>query len=248
MNDGAGEEWLALLAEVVEDGERVAPRGQPTREILNATACIDMQWPVIISEARKLNYRFMAAEAYWIMSGDNTVEGIAPYLQAIAKFSDNGVSFFGAYGPKILEQLPYVIENLRNDNSSRQAVINIWRERPPKTKDVPCTLSLQFLIRKQRLHVVAHMRSSDLWLGFPYDVFNFSMIGHLVCEQLVDVVPGLLHWSAGSCHIYERNLNGVQSVLEEGTESVGTPGNLNGDVMSLLKLARDTLNLRPNRW
>ena len=50
------------------------------------------------------------------------------FMKAIAKFSDDGIMFRGAYGPKVVEQLGYVTQNLLSDPDSRQAVININNE------------------------------------------------------------------------------------------------------------------------
>lgn len=207
--------WLSHLKLVIDRGRCVAPRGHGTRELWHATVTTDMRQSVLTVEARKLNYQFMAAEAYWILSGDDTVAGIAPYNKHIASFSDDGERFFGAYGPKIVNQLPYVVAKLVEDPLSRQAGLTIWRESPPPTKDVPCTVAIFCSLRDSRLDVSVYMRSSDVWLGLPYDVFNFSMLGHLICCRLwargVDAVPGTLAVTATSSHLYERDLEAAMA-------------------------------------
>lgn len=177
-----------------------------------------MHYPVLNSKVRALGYRFMFAEAAWMMSGMNTVKHIAPYSNRISDFSDDGVFYKGAYGPKIVDQLPYVVESLADDHDTRQAVINIWRENPRRSKDVPCTLSLQFLRRGHRLHTVASMRSSDAWLGLPYDCFNFTMITcgviALLRQKTLDILDlGYLTVNAGSGHLYEVNRKAAEECL-----------------------------------
>jgi thymidylate synthase len=165
-----------------------------------------MRRPVLRAPGRKLSYTFMAAEAYWILSGDDRVATIAPYNSHIADFSDDGELFFGAYGTKIISQLPYVVEKLTSDQDTRQAGLTIWRESPPDTKDVPCTIAVFFSLRRQTLNAHVFMRSSDLWLGLPYDIFNFSMLSHLVCGMLpAHPTPGTLHLTAASSHLYEKH-------------------------------------------
>lgn len=215
--------WHDLLEQVRKYGHFVAPRDKFCRELLCCRSRIDMNYPVVGSEARRLGYKFMAAEAAWILSGQNKVDSIQPYSTHISKFSDDGYFFFGSYGPKVIDQLPYIIKILDKDQDTRQAVINIWRESPPETKDVPCTLSLQWFIRDGRLHCIATMRSSDLWLGWPYDVFNFSMISRYVQLILslkkIDIDLGELTLVAGSQHLYEENLEKVDLVLS-GVDSL----------------------------
>lgn len=211
--------WVHTLSEIIERGSPVVPRGQPTLEVVGHRVVMNMSDPVVTIAARRMGYRFMCASAAWILSGDNRVETIAPFSKTVQNFSDDGVTFFGAYGPKIRGQLDYVISNLRNDQQSRQAVINIWRENPPKVKDVPCTISHQFLIREGELDVVTTMRSNDIWLGFVYDVFDVAMLAGYVMLELGDhtLRLGRLYHQAGSRHLYDRDRDGADRCLNDPT-------------------------------
>lgn len=204
--------WLGLLNDVLSRGVEVAPRGKLTLEIPQHTIEVDMAYPVVCVPERKLSYQFMAAEAFWILTGDDSVAGIASFNSNISEFSDDGVRFFGAYGPKVVDQIPFVVSKLLSDVSTRQAVISIWREKPPVTKDVPCTVAIAFNARGGWLNAHVFMRSNDVWLGMPYDVFNFSMIAHLVCAKYNEaqsnpraLKPGRLYLTAASSHMYEPN-------------------------------------------
>lgn len=216
-------EWLSELSWAFNKGNDVTPRGQLTKEVLQQTSIVNMRRPVITLPERKLSTKFLGGEAYWILSGDNRVETIAPYNKNIVNYSDDGKTFFGAYGPRILSQLDYVIDKLNSDADTRQAVLTIWRENPPETKDVPCTVAVHFMIRDHKLNCHVYMRSNDLWLGFPYDVFNFSMLSHLVCCKLNAFVlenggtiiePGMLYHTASSRHIYEQHFEQVEQLIK----------------------------------
>jgi thymidylate synthase len=209
--------WLNTLNDIMEHGITVKPRGQMTKELPQRTIVVDTRRPVLNIAERRLSYQFMAAEAYWILSGDDRVETIAPYNEVIEQFSDDGIRFFGAYGPKIVAQLPYILAKLVEDPDTRQAGLTIWRENPPPTKDMPCTVSIFFSIRDSRLNCHVFMRSSDAWLGIPYDVFNFSMLAHLVCAVFngsrnakFELTPGLLYLTAASSHLYLQNKGEVE--------------------------------------
>lgn len=256
-------EWLDTIHAIMAVGEQVSPRGKLTLEIPQNTLCIDTREPVLTIKDRKLSYQFMAAEAYWIMSGDNRVETIAPYNKNIANFSDDGVTFFGAYGPRILAQLDYVVDKLIEDPSTRQAGLTIWKENPPSTKDVPCTVAMFFGIRDGKLNIHVFMRSSDAWLGVPYDVFNFSMLAHLVCARLNAkihgiVEPCMLYLTAASSHIYEQNFDAVREVLKNNRENreavkrvVQTPDILYRDERSLMSWLGRLRDSKPGdslRW
>lgn len=214
----ASSAWLKLLKTIIADGSNVMPRGLPTTEILSHTSVVDMNSPIVNIPERKLNYRFMFAEAWWILSGSNRVTDISRYMKNIAKFSDNGITFRGAYGPKVVEQLDFIVETLAKEQHTRQAVLNIWRENPRQTKDYPCTLNMQWLIRDGKLNCITNMRSSDAWLGWVYDVFNFSMISNWILIALsthhdVHLELGNLYLSAGSQHLYTQNNKDAERIL-----------------------------------
>lgn len=214
----ATDAWLYLVNRLMLDGRIVHPRGQATRELLAYRTFVSMTAPVVLSRARRLGRKFMFAEAAWILSGDNRVSTIASYSKKISDFSDDGIRFFGAYGPPLRDQLGHVVRALRADPESRQAVVTLWRPNPPVTKDLPCTVALQWLIREEQLHCVATMRSSDAWLGWPYDVFNFSTVSLAIWLELGrHFAPqglGNLYLTAGSQHLYERDANGALQCLK----------------------------------
>lgn len=251
--------WLNAINDILTNGDLVSPRGKCTKEIPQRTIEVDMRRPVLRVADRSLSYRFMAAEAFWILSGDDRVETIAPYNSRIVDFSDDGERFFGAYGPKIQAQLPYIIEKLNADEDSRQAGLTIWRECPPQTKDVPCTVAIFFAIRGGKVNAHVFMRSSDVWLGVPYDVFNFSMLSHLVCGLLNEyrapryyVSPGTLFLTAASSHLYEVNWDDAKLCLvAEPLGQPETPRLLWNDphyLMGALMALRDTSQGDERRW
>lgn len=245
--------WLDALNDTLVNGALASPRGRLTKEILQRTLVVDMRRPVLTVPERSLGYRFMAAEAFWILSGDDRVATIAPYSARIKDFSDDGERFFGAYGPKIQTQLPYVVEKLQADPDSRQAGLTIWRECPPDTKDVPCTVAVFFNLRDGCLNCHVFMRSSDIWLGVPYDVFNFSMLSHLVCGLInespeLTIQPGRLFLTAASSHLYETNWTDAKFCLPSLVrEQPATPDRLwlsPYALMEYLGVMRDDKSLR----
>lgn len=215
--------WLTTLDNLINFGSVAAPRGKKIKEFLGYTSTIDMNYPIVMVPGRALGYKFQAAEAAWILGGQNDVASIAPYAAHISKFSDDGIRFAGSYGPKIIEQLSYICKALADDQDTRQAVMTIWRERPAPSKDIPCTVSIQWFIRDNKLHCIDHMRSSDIWLGWPYDVFNFSMLSFIVRSILrdtyqIEVDIGELRLIAGSQHLYESNLEAASALVNHYPE------------------------------
>jgi hypothetical protein len=191
-------------------------RGKTTRELVGYPSVWSMASPVVLCPGRfpeGRGHRFMMAEAAWILSGDNRLSTIFPFAKALAGLSDDGRTMGGAYGPPFVDQVSYVQRAIEGDLASRQAVITIWRPRPQLGgKDVPCTVALQWLVRSDlegqaTLHCVATMRSSDAWMGLPFDVFTFSAMSAFIAlalrPKVGDLALGLLTLTAGSQHLYQ---------------------------------------------
>lgn len=232
----ADEAWHQSLLELLATGTEVAPQmsagaaGSGTIELLHRQVVqVDLTRPVVANPRRRLSYGFMAAEALWILSGSNDLAPLVKHVPGMAKYSDDGQTLAGAYGPPITAQLPYVVNKLASDPHTRQAVLTIWRPSPPDSKDTPCTIAMSFLLRRGRLHQHVFMRSSDLWLGVPYDVFSFSMVALKVLTLLNDRLraaglqpadPGALTITAASSHVYTRNLQAAEALLNQYSDDL----------------------------
>lgn len=224
--DGIYEGWQVLLNRLLQ-APVVKPRGLPCREIIGLQLRVkDMSRNIIADPQRKLNYRFLIAEWLWILSGLDKVDIVARYNSQIKQFSDDGQILNGAYGPRLLPQWPYVSRCLMEDEESRQAVMTIWTPSPGRSKDIPCTISLQFLLRaredKKYLHTIVTMRSSDAWLGIPYDVFNFVQLTQILRSALSHIKRqpiklGELVLNLGSSHLYEANWETARSIINAPT-------------------------------
>lgn len=216
--------WVRLLSQVLQWGSDYHIRDKECREFICYTSMVYMTHPVITIKARKISYKHMVNEALWMLDGANDLTTISRFAPSYSRFSDDGMSLYGAYGVKFIPQLAYVVKALLADTYTRQAVMTFWKENPRKSLDIPCTVSLQFVIRKNKIHCIAFMRSSDCWLGWPYDVFTFSMMTATVALEMfaqsgVLYELGSLYLTAGSQHIYKADEEKVKSVLTHCKEN-----------------------------
>lgn len=205
------ERYVRLLSNIIHVGSNECSRSLRYKEIPNHTVSFDMREPFINNLDRKANLDFAVAEAYWILTGGNHI-----FHKNYAPYSDNGVTLAGAYGPKIVSQIEYVINTLRKDPGSRQAVMTIWERNPQPSKDIPCTIGLQFRINESgRFNTTVFMRSSDAWLGIPYDLFSFCMLSYMIMDEvgLRGIVPGRVTFMLGSSHIYDKDIDRATAVV-----------------------------------
>lgn len=215
--------WLQLLEKLLKSGKKVAPRKLASRELLGVRFYVDdLRANVLTVSERKLGYKFSVAEWLWIWYGRSDVATIARYNQAIAQFSDDGLTFNGAYGPPVRGQWEHLLATLVSDKDSRQGVISIFRPQLEPSKDVPCTLTLQFLLRRNKIHVIANMRSSDAWLGLPYDFYNFTQLANTLAGQL-QVGTGTAVLNLGSSHLYQRDAATAEGVCEANDVPYSNP-------------------------
>lgn len=174
--------------------------------------------------SQSLGYGF--AELLWYLSGSDTMEMLGAYAPSYSRFCNEGRAM-GAYGYRWLRNpgvlgtrgsLRTAIELLAKNPDDRRAVVTMWdsgdviQALKGEWNDIPCTLSLQYLIRDNRLHAITTMRSNDLWLGGVYDPFTFCQLQCLVAACL-GVEVGSYHHRAGSFHMYEKNAEAITAVL-----------------------------------
>ena len=210
----AWEYWYNQLA--MQHGSSASRDGAVTGEIINAVTVIDdPKDNLVTSPIRKLSHKYAIGELLWYLSGSNKLDAIANYSKAWNKLSDDGETVNSAYGHRIFEkfgfdQWEHVKGLLEADPNSRQAVIHIKEPNPEKTKDLPCTVALQYFIRDGKLYATTYMRSNDIWLGFPYDVFTFTCLQIKMAFELGVGIGSYTH-IAGSLHLYSRNVQSTTS-------------------------------------
>lgn len=208
---------------LLSHGNDAKPRGKLVKELIGQSISFDMRFPIVTKPSRKIGYRFYPAEAAWILSGRNDVSYIKRFSPFVDQFSDDGFFYQGAYGPRVVDQLTYVCDMLADDPDTRQAVIEVWRPNPRAGRDIPCTLSYQFLAREGHLHCVQDMRSSDAWLGYPYDAFNATMLTTYIILLLRErkargrdnLEIGTHTMQVGSQHLYEKDWENALHFLND---------------------------------
>ncbi|MEO3810752.1 thymidylate synthase [Sphaerisporangium sp. B11E5] len=209
-------------------GQKVSPRGMATLELLDVRLQLAQPRARLLSAppARVLNTAFAVAECVWILSGSDD-PWIYGYNSRLRQFAEDDGILRGAYGPRMrrwaghIDQLAQVLTTLRADPDSRRAVIQLYD--PIRDggghRDVPCTLGYRFHLRHGRLDMVTTMRSNDLWLGFPYDVFTATVLHELMAAWL-GAELGTYRHHVDSLHLYERDLEAAATLAQIGASQV----------------------------
>lgn len=215
--------YYAVMEQIMLYGEESSPRGQKIKELRGMHLEItNPRKRLIFNGQRDLNLFFNMGECLWYLSGSNDVEQVSFYNKAWRKYSDDGKTLNSAYGNRIFgnesrvgfDQWKTIIELLRRDPDSRQAIIHIHLPKDlfESSKDVPCTLHFQFFIRGGKLEMHTTMRSNDIIWGSTYDIFSFTMFQELIALEL-GIPMGGYHHHVGSWHIYDYHEELCKKIL-----------------------------------
>jgi len=223
--ESVNDAFTGLSSYIMRNGEIVRPRDIECKEILCPR--IEIANPIYryatnLRRMTDLIYAF--GEFFWYLSADNSLDFITYYAPSICKFSDDKKTLNSAYGylmfKKYGDQIKRIVSILKEDRYSRQAVVLLREPKDVylKTKDSICTVYLHFFIRNNKLELIVHMRSNDLFVGFLYDTFCFTMFQEIVAS-LLNIEIGRYYHIADSLHIYEKWYDISKSMLDSSTDA-----------------------------
>jgi len=217
----------AVFEEILNNGEEIRPTKGAAREINGVL--LELTNPrarLSRTETRGKPYSCLG-ELCWYLAKTNDLGFISYYIPAYRQYAD-GEEIFGGYGPRLfnwdgLDQIGKVIALLRERPFSRQAVIQLFDadDIAEEHKDIPCTCTLQFMIRHDHLLMFVNMRSNDAYWGLPHDIFCFTMLQEIMARTL-NVEMGPYKHGVGSLHLYEPSFPTAKQFIEEGWQSTET--------------------------
>jgi hypothetical protein len=202
--------YRSLVEAVRSTGRKREARGFVTYDVADACFTVlntDAVLPVGVGRDPKAAIGY--AEALQLIGGFESPSLVSSVSPTFRRFMDGG-ALAGSYGPLTRAQMPCVVETLRQDRDSRQAVVQVHPglQNVQGLRDVPCTINLGFELRSDGLHMRATMRSNDVWLGLAYDAFQFCQLGWSVANVFSVPLASYTH-HAYSLHLYERDVDKV---------------------------------------
>jgi thymidylate synthase len=222
--------WTATLRALLFDGRTISSRDGPCRELVGTAFMLtDVGAALVTVPERQLSASYAAAELIWYLSGDDAVKMISAYAPQYSRFADENGRAYGSYGARsLVHRLKNAVAMIRANAATRQAVVPIWEPRDQEAvlsngcKDVPCTTCWQFLLRDGKLTMTCSMRSNDVWLGMPYDVWVNCQVLRIMAAALNVSVGDYAHHVHGSCHLYERDADKAARCLDDASELVSS--------------------------
>jgi len=184
-----------------------------------------------VANPRSCNYEYTENFFNWILSGSKDISTMHNLPTGPGnRAKEFEIDFEGrctAYGPRILDQLPGVVDMLLNYPSTRRACIMILDAEDQdvalalhkgETKcEYPCNMGMTFWIDEGELHMHTTMRSNNYTSTVCIDVF-------ICCNLLIKVASmvgrsvGKYYHHAVNAHILPRDRSRAIEIMHEHHE------------------------------
>lgn len=121
------------------------------------------------------------------------------------------------YDGKGIDQLEEIIEALKNPETrtSRRLVMTAWN--PCALHEMalpPCHILCQFNVHDgNKLSCCMYQRSSDEFLGSPFNIASYSFLTHLLAKHCGLEAHEFVYF-IGNAHIYEQHIDAVKQQLQ----------------------------------
>ncbi|MDO4666153.1 MAG: thymidylate synthase [Actinomycetaceae bacterium] len=215
-----------LLADVLENGSHKGDRtGTGTLSVFGRQLRYDLQkegFPRITTKFVAM--KAVKGELLWFLRGDTNVR----WLQ------DRGITIWdewadpqGELGPvygyqwrswptpdgRHIDQIQGVLDTLKTDPNSRRIIVSAWNVGElDKMALAPCHAFFQFYVADGKLSCQLYQRSADLFLGVPFNIASYSLLTHMLAQQ-VGLEVGEFVWTGGDCHIYSNHVEQVKEQI-----------------------------------
>ena len=207
--------YKQLLIRCLLNGELCKNRtNEKTYKLFNQSFNINLQKGFPIVTGKKIFFDKALAEFKWIYEGRTDLK----YLQ------DNNINWWNdfainnklgkIYGYQLrkfnnsFDQIKYVINEIKNN--SRRALISLWNPTDLKEQALPCCYTQMNFVRvNNKLNMSINFRSSDLFLGLPYDIIFAALLLKTISLQC-NLQENILGINIADAHIYECHKENVK--------------------------------------
>lgn len=211
-------QYLQLLAKILKDGKSKPSRGiHPLKSIFGYQMRFDLRHGFPMLTTKKMPFKIMANELLWFVSGDSNIKVLQENkIHYWDDFADKDLNLGPVYGVQWrhwrdprggeIDQLAWAIDQIKNNPNSKAIIVSAWN--PADLEEMrlpPCHTMFQFDVTKGKLRMQLYQRSSDVFLGLPFNIAQYALLLMMVAK-----VTGLeareLIVSIGNAHLYTNQL------------------------------------------
>lgn len=237
-------QYLALLDDVMANGvDRDDRTGTGTRSVFGRQLRFDLQKGLPVLTTKRMHLKSIIIELLWFISGDTNIKFLQDNGVTIwDEWADENGDLGPIYGHQWrntpahywtgaemiideeyyrIDQLADVIQMIKRDPNSRRLLVNSWNVAMlGEMKLPPCHFVFQFYVENGKLSCMLTMRSTDVFLGLPFNITCYALLTHMIAQQC-DLEVGELIWSGGDVHIYHNHFEQVN--LQRGRRPLHLP-------------------------
>lgn len=237
------EQYLKLCKDVLENGVKKTDRtGTGTLSVFGRQMRIDLSKGFPLLTTKKIHLKSVLGELLWFISGStNKFELEEKYGVTIwREWGDNSTGDLGrVYGSQWrdwqrysddgemvaiygIDQLRDTIHNLKTNPDSRRHLISAWNVGELDDMSLPpCHYSYQFYVANGKLTCLFNMRSTDVFLGLPFNIASYALLTMMIA-QVCNLEVGELIYSGGDVHIYQNHIEQVELQLSREPRTLPT--------------------------
>lgn len=245
-------EYLKLLEDVLENGEYQTTRavlkstGRPVGAytVFGRQSRYDLRKGFPLLTTKQVSFKAIAVELLWFLSGSTNIKflkdngvsiwdswadkdgNLGPvYGQQWRKWENVEGQGWDGYTTNHIDQISNVIEQIKTNPASRRLVVSAWNPAIiDQCKLPPCHFTFTFNVnqRTSELDCMFTMRSSDVFLGNPYNIASYALLTHMIA-QVTGLKPGVLVYSGQNVHVYENHIEQAREQLSRGSSTFSPP-------------------------
>ena len=231
-------QYHELLKDILENGVVKGDRtGTGTTSVFGRQVRFDLTKGFPLLTTKKLHFKSIANELIWFLSGNTNVRwlnehGVSIWNEWATEEGELGPVYgkqWTAWPTKdggTNNQIDYVVDTLRNNPNSRRILFHGWNPEylPDESQSPqenarqgrmalpPCHLLYQFYVANGKLSSQLYIRSSDSFLGLPYNIASLALLTHMLAQQC-DLVAHEIVVSIGDLHAYSNHMAQIQTQL-----------------------------------
>ncbi len=232
------QQYLQLMRHVLDTGVEKGDRtGTGTLSVFGYQMRFDLNAGFPLLTTKKLHFKSIANELIWFLNGDTNTQwlnenGVRIWDEWATDSGDLGPVYgnqwiaWPAKDNRTINQIDYVVNQLKNNPDSRRILFHAWNVEylPDETKSPqenvengkmalpPCHLLYQFYVANGKLSAQLYIRSSDSFLGLPYNIASLALLTHMLAQQC-DLIAHEIVVSIGDLHIYSNHREQVELQL-----------------------------------
>lgn len=241
-----------LVKLVMEKGIRKKTRtGVDTISYFGAFYKVDLSRGFPLLTTKKMQWKSLLYEVLWYLSGENHIRNLRQHTKIWDAWADEDGNLETAYGyywrhfpsaqkdkegqwqVKEVDQIQYVIDEIKRNPSSRRLVVTAWEPgNATKSKLPPCHYSFVFNVNNGKLNCHLTQRSGDIALGIPFNLAAYALLTQVIAQQ-VGLDLGEFAHTIIDAHIY---VAAEGSGTEEFDHLVGLKEQLTREPLALPRL------------